>query len=110
MSVASSRHAITVLFRLSPGTEDRFLALVNANAEASVRDEPGCLLFDVLVPNGETDGPSVFLYEIYTDRAALAHHVTTRHYRDFDAATRDLVTGKEVREFTLYPHRAVTSA
>jgi autoinducer 2-degrading protein len=102
----SACYAITVRFQLRPGTEDRFLALVNENAASSVRDEPDCLLFDVLVPRDSPAEPYVLLYEIYSSRAALEHHVTTSHYRDFDAATRALVMHKEVREFTLFEHRA----
>jgi len=105
MSKASNHYAITVRFQLRPGTEERFLALVNENAAASVREEPDCRLFDVLVPRDGSAEPYVLLYEIYTSRAALEYHVTTNHYRDFDAASRAFVMHKEVREFTLFEHR-----
>lgn len=109
MSKPSNYYVITVRFQLRPGAEESFHDLVNENAAASVRDEPGCLLFDVLVPRDSSAGSYVLLYEIYTSRAALDHHVTTNHYRDFDAASRALIVHKEVREFTLFHHRAGNS-
>lgn len=110
MSNSSSRYIITVLFELRPGTEDRFLELINENAAASVRDEPGCLLFDVLVPTDNSAQPTVLLYEIYASRSAFEYHVTSSHYRDFDAASRDFITRKEVREYTLFEHRKASPA
>ncbi len=99
-------YAITVRFALREGARERFLALVNDNAAASVREEPGCLQFDVLTPLGESDGePYVLLYEVYIDRAALDTHAATAHFRAFDIASRDLVAGKEVLEFAAEGHR-----
>lgn len=99
-------YAITVRFALREGTQERFLALIKENAAASVREEPGCLQFDVLTPLEGPDGASyVLLYEVYTDRAALDTHAQTAHFRAFDAASRDLVAGKEVLEFAADGHR-----
>jgi (4S)-4-hydroxy-5-phosphonooxypentane-2,3-dione isomerase len=109
MSEASKHYVITVLFELHSGTEARFLDLVNENASASVRDEPGCLLFDVLVPSDHPAQPAVLLYEVYTSRSAFEEHTASRHYRDFDAATRAFVTRKEVREYTLFEHRTASA-
>ena len=64
------RLVILVEFELHPGKEPEFRQLVLENAAASLRDEPGCSLFDVLTPEG---GPSdrIVLYEIYDDAAAF---------------------------------------
>ena len=91
---------VTVEFTLRPGTLDAFLYLVQANAASSVADEPGCLRFDVLLPAGGS-GPDVFLYEIYTDRAAFDHHVTTSHFLTFDEATAPMVERKVAGFFSV---------
>jgi quinol monooxygenase YgiN len=94
------RYAITVDFELEDGARERFLSLVRANAAASVRDEPGCVRFDVLTPRGQAEGPDrVFLYEIYADRAAFEAHLKTAHFLAFDAATQSLVRRKTVHDF-----------
>lgn len=90
---------ITVEFRLKPGARDAFRPLVDENARASARDEPGCRRFDVLEPAGQPD--TIFLYEIYDDRAAFDAHVASGHFRKFHAETESLVAGKIVVEYEL---------
>ena len=89
-----SGFVIIVDFRLKPGTYDRFRALIVENAAASVRDEPGCRRFDVVVPEGEAD--RIVLYEIYDDAAAFDAHLKTPHFASFDAACAPLVAGRKV--------------
>jgi (4S)-4-hydroxy-5-phosphonooxypentane-2,3-dione isomerase len=93
--------AILVEFRLKPGARERFVELVTANAAASVRDEPGCRRFDILLP--EEGGERVDLYEIYDDADAFASHLETPHFKRFKAETAELiersgVTRDRVRE------------
>lgn len=95
-------YLITVAFDLDPAERDRFVALVTSNAQASLRHEPGCLRFDVLLPVGTADC-DVLLYEIYRDRAAFDAHLASDHFLSFDAATRKAVRRKTVREFHLLP-------
>lgn len=79
-------YCIIVKTQLKPGQREAFLAAMLPNAEASVRDEPGCYVFDVL---DDRDNPELFhLYEIYADEQALADHKTTVHYK----ASREVVT------------------
>ena len=89
-----SGFVIIVDFRLKPGTYDRFRALIVENAGASVRDEPGCRRFDVVVPEGETD--RIVLYEIYDDAAAFAAHLATPHFAVFDKASAPLIADRTV--------------
>jgi hypothetical protein len=56
--------AILVEFTVKPGQADRFRKLVVANAEQSLRDEPGCRRFDVL--DDPADPQRIVLYEIYS--------------------------------------------
>ena len=74
----TGRFAITVEFEIAEGCAERFKTLVTRNAEVSVLNEPECLRFDVLFPQG-SDGRRILLYEVYQDRAAFeAHQARTR--------------------------------
>jgi (4S)-4-hydroxy-5-phosphonooxypentane-2,3-dione isomerase len=90
--------AITVTFELVAGHRDRFLELVGENAATSLRAEPGCHRFDVLIPERED---AVFLYEIYTDRAAFDAHLASDHFKAFNEATAGMVAGKTITPFAL---------
>lgn len=94
---AASDFTLIVDFQLKPGAAAAFLAAVAVNARASTRDEPGCLQFDVLVPE-EPD--RVVLYERYVDEAAFAAHLETPHFKSFVAASEGLVIAERVERFT----------
>ena len=89
--------AVTVNFDVDPRHMEAFLPLMLENALASVRDEPGCLQFDVCT---DPDQPGqVFLYELYTDLAAFERHQTMPHFTAFDAAAAEMIVGKAVRTY-----------
>ncbi len=79
-------YCIIVKNVVKPGTRDQYLAAMRENAQASVRDEPGCLIFDVLEAQEEEN--TFYLYEVYDDKAALAAHKGTPHYK----ASRPIIT------------------
>jgi quinol monooxygenase YgiN len=89
-----SGFVVIVDFRLAPGARARFRPLVDANATASVREEPGCRRFDVVEPAGEQD--RIVLYEIYDDEAAFDAHCRAAHFLSFDAESAPLVAEKLV--------------
>jgi quinol monooxygenase YgiN len=91
--------AILVDFRLKQNTRPEFRRLIDINADASVRNEPGCLQFDVLEPEGE--GDRVLLYEIYADKAAFEAHLRTEHFRIFAGASEALCLEKKVTSCSL---------
>lgn len=93
-------------FDLRSGTTTTFLRHADDNAAASVRDEPGCRRFDVLVPMDDPqDGtPRIVLYEIYDSPECFDAHLNTPHYRTFEGATKDLVSGRSVRRLRLDEH------
>jgi autoinducer 2-degrading protein len=95
---AADRFAITVAFEVKPECRGMFLALVRANAAASLGAESKCLRFDVLVPVA-LGQPDVLLYEVYTDRPAFDAHLSSPHFLEFDTATRDMVLRKTIMEF-----------
>lgn len=61
--------------------EDRipeFLAALGENRQGALRDEAGCLQFDI---GRDTEHPDVFhLYEVYRDDAALTEHTSAPHF------------------------------
>lgn len=89
-----SGFVVIVDFRLKPGIQAEFRVLMDENARASVRDEPGCRRFDVVEPQGEPG--RILLYEIYDDAAAFDAHCRTSHFEKFDAASAPLVETKLV--------------
>jgi (4S)-4-hydroxy-5-phosphonooxypentane-2,3-dione isomerase len=97
-----SGYVVIVDFRLRQGSRATFRALIDANAQASVREEPGCRRFDVIEPAGR--GDTILLYEIYADRDAFEAHMRSEHFAKFDAAgaayivEKSIVTGELVCE------------
>ena len=71
-----------------------FLAAMLPNAEASVREEEGCIVFDVLEAQEEPD--TFYLYEIYSTPEALATHKETEHYKQTRAVVNDLISEQSV--------------
>jgi len=89
-----SDFVIIVDFRLKSGAQGAFRLLIDDNARASVREEPGCRRFDVVEPRGEPG--RILLYEIYDDEAAFDAHCRTAHFARFDADSAPLVEEKTV--------------
>ena len=85
---------VVVEFHLKEGARAQFRHLIDANADASVRSESGCLQFDVLEPEG--DGDRVLLYEVYSDKAAFDAHRQTEHFRTFASQSEVLCLEKSV--------------
>jgi len=71
-------YAIVVPLKVKPEMREKFLAAAQDDSTCSVRDEPGCLRFDVLQDN--TDPNKFFFYEVYKDEAAFKAHQQTPHY------------------------------
>ena len=91
-------YAVCVKFDLKDGKTAGFMPLMRDNAQASLRTEDGCLQFDVLSDPDKPD--SVFLYEIYADRAAFDFHLASDHFQSFDAATADMIAAKDIQTWT----------
>ena len=70
--------SLTVQLEVRPEDRDEFLAAITTNAEASVRDEPGCRRFDVTAVEG--DDNRFVLYELYADAEAFEAHKQTPHF------------------------------
>ncbi len=91
--------AIWVTFKVAPEQFDRFHAAALEDARCSVRDEPGCRRFDVLIPK-EGEGRLTF-YEVYDDDDALAAHRQTPHYSAFAAVAEETGVERTITPFIL---------
>lgn len=66
-------YTLFVTLDVHPDKVDEFVDAISVNAAASLRDESGCLVFDV---HRDVENPTRFyLYEVYTDEDAfrIAH-------------------------------------
>ena len=84
--------SLVVQMEVRPGRREEFLAGMAANAEASVRDEPGCLRFDISSVDGDEN--RFVLYELYADAEAFAAHKTTPHFARWRTVAEQVVVGQ----------------
>jgi quinol monooxygenase YgiN len=70
-----------VTFAVPPARMASFLKISEVNSRASLKEEPGCIGFEVLLPKGEPD--KVMLIETYRDEAAYKAHRVTSHFLEF---------------------------
>jgi len=66
------KHAVIGTIEVKPGTREEVLRAMLAHRERSLRDEPGTLQFEVLVPND--DANKILLFELYVDTQAFEAH------------------------------------
>ena len=90
---------VTVTFELRPERAAEFLARVRRQARDSLTRETGCLRFEVCT---EPERPGrVFLYEVYTGRAAFEAHLASGHFCDFERETGPMLERRVVETWRL---------
>ena len=89
--------AVTVQFEIVPEKYQDFLPLMQANARASVEQEPGCHIFDVCIDPNRPN--AIFLYELYVDEAAFKKHMEQPHYKTFNDESLGMIASKTVTTF-----------
>jgi quinol monooxygenase YgiN len=67
------------------------MELMRSQAAASLLEE-GCLLFQIWTESSRSD--EVFLWEVYSNRAAFDMHLESSHFVEFERKTADLVVAK----------------
>jgi (4S)-4-hydroxy-5-phosphonooxypentane-2,3-dione isomerase len=87
-------YVVTVRLDIDPNHAPEFMRAMGAQAHNSLTLEAGCRQFDVSVD--PSDLRRVFLYEIYTDRAAFDAHLASAHFKNFDATLQPWVISKAV--------------
>jgi autoinducer 2-degrading protein len=95
--------ALVVSLKVKPAMRDRFLAAAEDDSVCSVRDEPGCLRFDVLQDNADAD--HFFFYEVYLDEAAFQAHSQAPHFARWRAEAAEVLVEptSATRTTTLLP-------
>ncbi|WP_017572204.1 putative quinol monooxygenase [Nocardiopsis halotolerans] len=81
--------ALVISLRTRPGHRDAFLTGISRNASAAVREEPGCLRFDVVADG--TDPDVFWVYEVFADEDALRAHRRTPHFLAWQAEKAGVV-------------------
>ena len=91
--------AVVVTFKLKPGSAQAFNPIMIENAEASVRDEPGCHQFQVL--HDQSDAETIVLYEVYADENAFNPHLETPHYAAFGRDGKPMIDEINIQRLTV---------
>ena len=81
--------ALVVPLKVKPEMREKFLAAAQDDSICSVRDEPGCLRFDVLQDNNDPN--RFFFYEVYRDENAVKAHQATPHYARWRAVAAEIL-------------------
>jgi (4S)-4-hydroxy-5-phosphonooxypentane-2,3-dione isomerase len=89
---------IAVTFTVHDAHRDDFRRAILENAATSLREEKGCLTFDVCEAQ---DRPVFFLYEKYIDEEAFRLHLAAPHFLSFDRESSSWVTQKVIERFRL---------
>jgi autoinducer 2-degrading protein len=71
-----SKLAVIRTIVVQPGTRNEVLRAALAHRERCLKEEPGTLAFEVLVP--VEDSTKLLFYELYADQASFAAHMKGR--------------------------------
>ena len=64
--------AIIATIEVAPGSRDQLVPFLVAHRDRCLRDEPGTLQFEVLIPRDDPD--KIMIYEVYADEVAFEVH------------------------------------
>ena len=84
-----SKFANVVTIDVAPGRRDEVVALLLAH-KARLKDEPGTLQFEVLLP--KDDDTKVRVYEMYRDAAAFEVHLNAPSLAQWKKETAGMVS------------------
>ena len=96
-------YAIFVSVKIKPDKVDQFLKVIEDDSICSVRDEPGCVRFDVL--QDTSDPLHYYFYEVYADEAGFEAHTKTPHLARWREAAQECVEEQKptIRTNTVFP-------
>ena len=80
-------YALILRFDVKPEHRDAFLGALTEDGRGSLREEPGTLSFTVIQDAADPD--RFFLYETYSDQAALEVHRQGPHFQGFVRAVTE---------------------
>ncbi|MDE0186435.1 MAG: putative quinol monooxygenase [Candidatus Poribacteria bacterium] len=71
-------YVIIAPIQIKDGHRDAFIEAMLDDAKGSMKNEPGCLRFDVIQDSGDPN--RIWLYEVYVDEAAFEAHRQAPHF------------------------------
>ncbi|PDT46627.1 antibiotic biosynthesis monooxygenase [Sinorhizobium fredii] len=92
----SSGHVVVVEFIVRAEFLDQFQNAILENAATSLKEEPGCVVFDVC---RDPNRPRIWLYEVYRSEKDFEFHLKSAHFLDFSEVTQPWVHLKRVETF-----------
>ena len=92
--------AIFVEVKLKPDCLNSYLPLIKYDAEHALKDEPGCKLFHILLPE-ESSGTVVHLYEVYESEDDFKIHQQTPHFTHYFKETDALVEERIIKRLNV---------
>ena len=84
---------LLVQLDLNPGQKDAFVARALEHRGNVVAKEPGCLRFDLVLP--DEGGDRVYLYEVYADDEALQTHFNSAYMKEYMADTAPMIAQRK---------------
>ena len=99
-------YVIVAPIQIKEGHKEEFIKAMLDDAQGSVRNEPGCLRFDVIQDGG--DANRIWLYEVFTDEAAFQAHSKAPHVTKFLEAAKawkdeDVLKGPALGSYNIWP-------
>ncbi len=85
-------YILMVRLKVKEDRIDDFIAASIGDARGSVMNEPGCRRFDVI--QAAADPTSFAFCEVYNDEDAFKAHTTYPHFKEWDAAAKDMFDGE----------------
>lgn len=89
-----SKVAIVVEFDVKPAHRQAFEQVIRSHAKRTREGEPGCLQFDVLIPQREAN--KVFLFECYRDAAAFDVHGKSPLLAETREKYKDMIENRRI--------------
>ena len=80
-------YIIVAPIQIKEGFKEQYIKGMLENARGAVRDEPGCLRFDVV--QDANDDHRIWLYEVYKDEDAFQAHAQAPHFLKFRDLSAD---------------------
>ncbi len=100
-------YVIIAPLKIKEGFKEQFVEEMLKDAKGSMKNEPGCLRFDV-IQDGD-DPNQIWLYEVYVDEAAFHAHMETPHFITWRDAVEDWIAerpeGKAIGASVIWPPR-----
>jgi autoinducer 2-degrading protein len=80
-------YVLIVTIKIKPEHRESFMEAMLGDAVGSVSNEPGCFRFDVF--EDEEDANTIYLNEVYRDKAALEDHTQAPHFIKWRDTVKD---------------------